>query len=216
MRHALLAICVIALFAAVARSDETDGPRLHFKVEIGAKETKTIHGWLEGDPLATVRLDHDGDGKADETRLIERPVNPRTGKPMPNTKVAFDHEDARWEIDLYGLGMRKPAPGKPMEVYFRWSVTKGRGFYAWFINGRVTLHANAEAAREARPIRLGPPFRFEVSAGQRGKDALVNIGLKDGHGSTLRLARVGGQEIEPTLELRTGEETKHSGHAEYG
>jgi hypothetical protein len=216
MIRTLTIVGFLAIAATVAWSDEPADPALHFKLEIGAKETKTLHGWFPDDKLEVVCLDHDGDGKADEKRKIERPVNARTGKPMPNTKVAFDHEGARWEIDFYGLGVRKPAPGKASLVYIRWSVTKGKELYAWFINGRVTLHPTAEAAREAKAIRLGPPFRFEVSTGQRGKDALVNIGLKDGNGSTLRLARVGGQVVKPTLELKTGDEKKHAGSAEYG
>ena len=212
MNRALLTLPVL-LLTAVALAEEPSmppSPALHFRLEIGVEEILTVQVRLEGESFDVARLDTDGDGQVDETRKIERKLNARTGKPLPNTKLTFTHEGADWEIDYYALGADRPT------TYVRWTVRRGKEFYAWFINGRVAVHTTAEAAREAKAIRLGPPFRFDLSASVRGPDALVNIGRKDETGATLRLARVRGELRKPTLRLVTGDETAHAGEADYG
>ena len=45
---------------------------------------------------------------------------------------------------------------------------------------------------------MGPPFHFQTGTRMRGREALVNIGLKDANGCTLRLARVNRAIVAPT------------------
>jgi hypothetical protein len=211
MNRILLALLVVPLLAAVAPAgDDPPSPALHFRLEIGVDEILSVHVRLEGESFQTARLDLDGDGEYEETRKIERKPNPRTGKPLPNTPLAFLHEGAEWQVDYSALGADRPT------TYVRWSVKRGDEFYVWFINGKVPVHRTAEAAREGKAIRLGPPFRFELGAAVRGPDALVNVGCKDANGATLRLARVDGKTRSPTLRLIRGETTEHEGSAKYG
>jgi len=74
-----------------------------------------------------------------------------------------------------------------------YTITEGE-LYTFFINGEAKVYATAEEAAGGKAIRLGPPFRFDVRSSVRGDSALVNVGLKDGNGCTLRIASGRGQD----------------------
>jgi len=159
-------------------------------------------------------LDLDADAKA-ETRQDYGMWRARPNLPeRPDAKIRISHEDAEWLVDLrYSQLAVQDGVAQP---YIRWSVTKGSEFYAWFINGRVKFHTDPTAAAAADPIRLGPPFHFQTGTRTRGRQALVNIGLKDANGCTLRLARKDGRQVQPTLKLLMDAEEVFQTAASYG
>ncbi len=229
MKHAALPVCLLALvFLAGAGPASASGDlapvseqALHFRAEVGVEPGHIVCGWLDeskgtGKGYDTAVLDTDGDGKGDERQVFPLQENRVTKKRVPRPTITFQADGAVWTLDLYSLGYRRPnlSSGK-VETYLRWSVRKD-GLYAWFINGKTTLYTDREAAARSRPVRLGPPFRFEVGATTRGMQSLVRVGLKDGNGCTMRLARVDGAERRIRVVLRSGEKEVLAVTAEYG
>lgn len=206
----VLALLLAPSFAAEEASTPEPGTALYFKLLVGADEPLPVSGRIEegggpGTGYDTVFLDLDGDGEAETTRQCgkwrARPDLPE----RPDLNIKVSHGGADWVIDLrYSQLTAVDGVAQP---YIRWSVTRGTEFHAWFINGRVRFYRDEAAADAAEPIRLGPPFHFKTGTRSRGREALVNIGLQDSSGGTLRLARRNGQQVQPVLRLiKQGEE----------
>ena len=85
-----------------------------------------------------------------------------------------------------------------------WTVLTSTGS-ATFINGLAVLTTSPLAAAFLPRIRLGPPFRFEVSTRVQGPDPVLDVALRDAMGGTLRLAQGEKEEIHPTVTLRRGD-----------
>jgi len=226
MKHPALTVCLLLAVAALAAGVETSiepvsKEPLHFRLEVGARPGHVVTGWIDeskgtGEGYDLAVLDLDGDGVFETKQVFGTQKNYTTQKQVPKPVIAIEREGARWALDVYSLGMRRPAiKDGSLVTYVRWSVTKG-DFYAWFINGRVTLYTDAAKAKAAPTIRLGPPFTFDTGSATRGADALVRIGLKDGLGCTMRLARIGREQRRIEVALRAGEKEMLSTHAQYG
>lgn len=210
MRTFPIVVFCLLLFAAGALADEAAPPPraepLHFRLEIGVEEPLAVAGYLDetggtGTGYDVARLDLDGDGVFETEQPFAAGTDPRTKREFRDAKITVEKDGATWQIDLYALRFRRPTieDGRA-DATFRWSVTKG-DFYAWFINGRIPLFTSAKAAAEEMPVILGRNFAFEVTATTRGPQALLNVGLKDPNGGTLRLARVGKEERAPSATL---------------
>jgi len=226
MTRIALPVCLLLALtvAAVAGEPETkplpEQP-LHFRLEVGVRPGHVVAGRLEeskgpGKGYDLALLDLDGDGVFETKQAAGTQQDYATKAMVPKPTITVEHEGARWVLDLYSLGRVRPAIGGDSVVtYVRWSVTT-EALYAWFINGRVTLHTDAAKAKAADPIRLGPPFKFDTGSSMRGPDALVRVGLKDGLGCTMRLARSGSDQRNIKVQLRAGEKTLVDTHAKYG
>jgi hypothetical protein len=223
MRLALLITLAVCLSTGLGLAAKPVGPAsgaaLHFRLEIGVEPGHFVSGWLDesegtGTGYDTAVLDLDGDGAPDE--FLSFPMVTRGTRTYRDVKIRIRHEEADWSFEPYSVGYRRPEAEKGVAtIYLRWAVTAGER-YCWFINGRGNLYADAAAARRAAPIRLGPPFRFEIGTTTRGRSPLVRVGLKDSQGSTLRLSRSSGEEVRPRVRLLTAEEVHLDTYARYG
>lgn len=223
IRSTLSVGVLVLLFATIAVAEEAPTPvsdnALHFRLLVGAEKPLAVAGWLDetkgtGTGYDTAFLDLDGDGVA-ETRQDYGMWRARPNLPeRPDAKITITHEGAEWLVDLrYSQLAVNDGVAQP---YIRWSVTKGTEFYAWFINGRVKFYTDRAAAAAADAIRMGPPFHFQTGTRVRGRQALVNIGLKDSNGCTLRLARKDGRQVQPHLRLLKDAEEVFQTPASYG
>jgi hypothetical protein len=222
MKSVCLMLGVLCLLGAVSSAEEALTPvskdALHFRLEVGVRPGHIITGWLDtrgdgGESFDSVVLDADGDGKVETVTTFGKVTDYRTKAEIYNPQVVVEREDAKWVLDLRYSRFQKTADGT--HTYIRWSVTKG-GFYAWFINGKTMFHATAEAAAKAKPLRMGPPFHFETTTSTQGTKGLVNIGLKDANGCTMRLARLDKGEVRPQVRLIQNGEQRFEEHAAYG
>jgi len=227
MKPLLITLGIVCLLAGPAlagdeavKTYEPLSPKaLHFRLEVGVEAGHVVTGWLDtrsdgGDGHDSFVLDLDGDGKAETVRTFPRVQDYRTKEMVYHPQIRVPHEGGEWMVDLR-YSRFQPAGETARQASIRWSVTKG-DFYAWFINGRVRFHTTAEAAAAAKPIRLGPPFHFQTGARTRGREALVTVGLKDAHGGTLRLARIGKGQLRPRITLTQAGEKRHEAWATYG
>lgn len=137
----------------------------------------------EGAGYDQAALDLDGDGKF-ETIVAGEKDTYDTGNDRFGFNLPLVLGDAEFNVELRG-SQADPTSGR---TYLYWTLNRG-GTYLFFINGQVEMHGAAEAAAAGKALRLGPPFHFETRSTTRGPDALVNVGLKDANGSTLRIAR---------------------------
>jgi len=216
---------ILAVLGSAAAEEPASGPRsgepLYFRLEVGVQPGHIVSGWLDesrgtGTGYDTAMLDLDGDGKYETKQTFGTQLNHTTKKQVPKPVVTIRHEDATWVFDLYSLGFRRPdLKSGTYRTYIRWSVTKG-DFYAWFINGNVTLTTDRKRADEAPPIRLGPPFSFTASGATKGTDALLRFGVKDGNGCTMRLARMGKVQRRPEIVLSADGQEVSKATAAYG
>jgi hypothetical protein len=217
-------VLVLAMSATAAdeasRTPVSEQP-LHFRLEAGVTPGHIVTGWLDeskgtGKGYDCVALDRDGDGVFETKEMFPTQPHRQTKKPIPKPTVTVEQDGATWALDLYSIGQRRPSTaGGKVNCYIRWSVTKG-DFYAWFINGRVNLYADAARAKTEKTIRLGPPFRFDTGATTRGPSALLRVGLKDGNGCTMRLARMGKPYRYIDVILKAGEKEALNTHPPYG
>jgi hypothetical protein len=230
MKRTALSVCLLLAVTAVAVGGEpsfepvSEQP-LHFRMEVGVRPGYVVSGWLDeskgtGKGYDLAVLDLDGDGTFETKQPAATQKDYQTQKDVPKPVVTIDREGAKWALDLYSLGRRRPTVKDGAVVtYIKWTVTTD-AFYAYFINGRVTLHADAAKAKAAKPIRLGPPFSFDTGSAQRGPDALLRVGLKDGNGCTMRLARAGDGKTMPyryiKVQLTSGEKQFLDTKATYG
>jgi hypothetical protein len=194
---------------------------LWFRIVAGAETTREVLGYADegngtGKGYDRTVLDLDGDGTPETTQRFPTEEDPITKERSPVPCVSFEHAGAEWALSPFGLAyVDLEASGDSPFVHTDWSV-KAKEFYAWFISGPVRLHSTAEAARDADPIRLGPPFRFEFKTGTQGPKALLEVSIRDGNGCTLRVARDDGEERQISVRLLAGEEQSLSVIGEYG
>jgi len=224
MRALCITLGALCLLSATVSAGDVLAPRskeaIHFRLEVGVEPGHIVAGWLDTrgeskDGFDCAVLDLDEDGTAETVQMFPMVKDPRTGIEVPHQKVTVRHEDADWELDLR-YSRFQPAEGTTSaQAHIRWSVRKDE-FYAWFINGRVTFHTTAAAAADAAPVRMGPPFTFQTGSRTRGPDALVQVGLKDSNGCTMRLARVAGTERKIRVHLFEGKESRFETWAAYG
>lgn len=209
MKSIPIVVVLLGLSAAGALAEEAapvSAEALHFRLEVGVEEPLAVSGLLDetggtGTGYDVARLDLDGDGVFETEQAFAAGTDPRTKREFRDAKITIERDGATWQVDLYALRFRRPkVEDGRVDAYFRWSVTKG-DFYAWFINGRMPLFTTAKAAAEELPAILGQNLAFEVTATTRGPQALLNVGLKDPNGCTLRLARVGAEQQTPTVTL---------------
>ncbi|MCU0726638.1 MAG: hypothetical protein MUE73_12765 [Planctomycetes bacterium] len=221
------AICcaAVALAAMPTMAEKPAAPDLSeavaFRVEVGVTAPKVVEVRLvqsgpEGSGIDGAWLDTDGDGTFETHQPFPESTDPRTKRPVREAKIPIRHEDADWVLDLYGLRFSRQAPSDlGPQTYAHWSVTKG-GFYAWFINVPLTFDGTAEGAKPGRAFRMAPPLEWKIGASTRGPSSLVNVGLKDGNGGTLRLVRKDGVEVRPEVALFGGEKEVFAATATYG
>jgi hypothetical protein len=224
MRAIILAAAVLLAAVAPGLAEEPPAPAapadtVCFRVEVGLKPGRIVDVELQFDgtgACVAAVLDLDGDGKLETKQEFAESPDPRTQRMTRDSKVRVVDADGEWVLDLYSYKFaRSPASARGAQTYAHWSVTKG-DFYAWFINVPLAVHPTLEAARAAKPFRLGPPLTFATGASLRGRSALVNVGLKDANGGTLRLARRGNVEVRPEVKLVAGDKEVFSASATYG
>lgn len=160
---------------------------LYLRIEVMTDAPKTVPCRIEcSDPAGKAydraAFDLDGDGRFEKTVGAEK-GRFGSGPSRFGLTVPLEQGTYTYSLELSG-SLTDPfqEPG-----HLLWSVKSEKG-YLWFINGRVTFHETPEAAASGKALRLGPPFRFEVSTRTRGSQALVNVGLKDANDATLRVA----------------------------
>jgi hypothetical protein len=201
---AILALFCGATAQPAGDGDGTEGVQLkpiHFKIETACDGEQTILGRLDaskegGTSYDRAVLDLDGDGTPEEK--IPLRVSDRTaGSDRFDVQLRWKMMDRDWRLDLRG----STADPYKNSVYMFWSLS-GPGGSVFFINGKVPVYPTAEEALSGKAVRLGPPFHFEVSSSTRGPDALVNVGLKDANGSTLRSASRSNPESEGSEDAR--------------
>ncbi|MEN8151582.1 MAG: hypothetical protein ABFS86_17335 [Planctomycetota bacterium] len=226
MKRTALTVCLLLAVAAVTAGGEPPPEpvsklELHFRIEVGVEPGHVVAGYLDeskgtGKGFDRIALDLDGDGEYETVQEAATQKDYRTQKTIPKPQVTIEREGATWILDLYSIGRVRPVvrDGK-VQTYAHWSVTSGE-LYAWFINGRVTLHADAAKAKAGKPIRLGPPFRFETGSGKQGPDATVRVGLKDSQGFTMRLARKDKAQQQIRVRLAGVGQPLIDTHAPYG
>jgi hypothetical protein len=211
------------LLATVAVAEDAPQPvsdnAVYLRMLVGVEKPILVSGFLDetrgtGQGYDVAFLDLDGDGILETRQEFGTYDLPRTGEKRPDPKVRINHEGCDWVLDLR-YSRFTPTDGVAT-AHIRWSVTRGKEFYAWFINGKVKFYTDPKVAAAADPIRMGPPFRFDTGTRARGRQGLVSVGLKDANGSTLRLARKNGQIVQPILKLFTDGTEVLQTQASYG
>jgi hypothetical protein len=175
-----------------------------FRIEVpdGAPVTGVFLG--RGSVWAGAKVDLDGDGRRETT------VRPDL-EGLHAFPIEFERGGRTWRVELGAGFVKDDLQGG---VSLDWTVSTVEGF-ALFINGRARLHrTEAEAVRA--PLRLGGPFTFRTSAGIRGPDPIVRVGLEDSAGCALRLAQTGGVERRIRVRLLAEGREWFAGDAEYG
>ncbi len=222
MRRFTLAAAALLAAAAPGLGEEPPAPPAPaqvacFRVEVGLKPGRIVDVQVEFDAAGAcvaARLDLDGDGRLEASQEFAESTDSYTKRPVRDAKVRVTDADGEWVLDLYSFKFaRTYEPGD--RTYAHWSVTKD-DFHAWFINVPLATHPTLEAAREAKPFRLGPPLTFVTGSSLRGRNALVNVSLKDANGGTLRLARRGKVEVRPEVALVADGTEVFSASATYG
>ena len=93
---------------------------------------------------------------------------------------------------------------------------EGAGALLRFRGGSLRLHPTREAAVEAPPLRIGPPFRITASADTLGPDATIQMAVEDAGGFDLSNLFVDGEERGPQVVLMREGEERARATAEYG
>jgi hypothetical protein len=212
MRRLLFTAGILCLLLPVAIAEEPPD-ELFFRMEVGAEPGHFVGGKMirTGEEWNEAALDLDGDGKYEKTFTFT--PTETAGRTYTTRQVALEHDGATWVLDL--TYSRPTIREDGANIHIRWTVTKG-DFYAWFINGPVRIHTTPEAATEAKPIRMGPPFTFATGTRTRGMESLVQVGLKDENGCTMRLARAGKEERKIRIRLVTDGRDAQAEWATYG
>ncbi len=214
----LLTVLVILLLAASSRAGESIRPASrhanYLGLLVGPHPGRLVVGWIDeskgtGQGHDLVVLDLDGDGRP-ETR---RPLEVETlDVSWILHRFSFEHEAKTYHVEFDGLA----GPGSsPRLVSCDWTVLTSTES-ATFISGLALLTTSPLAAAFLPRIRLGPPFRFEVTTGIQGPDPILSVSLLDAMGGTLRLANREMEEIRPTVTLRRGDTLLLEATGEYG
>ena len=214
-----LAVLLLLPFAAIA-DDAPPTPSegaLHFRVEFAGEKPRIVAGCFDA---GKVHLDLDGDGKLEKTETLSKlTIGTTTGKKQI-TQLQFSvlHDERTWEVVFHDINAwrtegEEPLPPQYMMAY---TVIRGAAQAAFRGGGTVKLHGTADDARKEEPFRIGGKIAFEVSAGRRGPDALLNISVKDAGGLSLAQMRIRTKTIAPSFVLSEGGEEKQKGSAEYG
>ncbi len=218
MRAALLLLLSLAATSAA----EAGVLRYHFRLVVGARETKTVAGFLDltdpdGKAKATADLDLDGDARP-ETRV---PLA-RTDGPVIAGRVAWrryefrlEHEGATWAVNF----MPPPARVIRTPIFgagLGWWVEKD-GLRLTFGKGpaaRLTGDARTWGALPA--IRIGAPLAIRATAGTQGTDAVLGACVKDAGGHRLLSAERDGTELRASVALRANGRPVVTTSLEYG
>ena len=185
MRKPIVAILFFAAVATARAEGEGVARRpslLHFRLAVGDTPARIVPGVLlvhPGPAVIGALLDLDGDG------TFEKRIRCGT---EAGCEICFQTDGRGYQVD-FSLA----DAGGGAKWWFNWTLTQ-EDVAVSLIDGQTWLWPTAEEAAMVEPIRLGPPFRYEISPGTRGPDALIAVELKDGNGCTLRYASVGGEE----------------------
>ncbi len=201
MRRLALAILLPAVFDCPVRAG---GETLYFRLEPGGGEP-VLGCFLptpDGD-LTALRLDLDGDGLPSEV--------PRAAAGAADAlRVALRSGGRDYTVKFHGS-----AADDPRSVRVSWWVRKD-GDGVRFSDAILALYASREEAARGVPLRMGPPFSFEVRPVVRGPRAAVLVILRDSNGAALRGAWRGVDERRVEVSLFTGPHTIFSTLAPFG
>jgi len=219
-----LLLCLAAL-ASLAAGDgdpkaSSDLETLHFRMVVVADEVYTVAGCFEGSEsgggYTQALLDMDGDGEADRTIDLEQG---RFGISEGRFGFSFEMTVGGLNLNFEVQGSRNDPFHGTVYLYYTLNTVDA---YLFFINGTASLHPSAEEAAKGKVIHIGPPFRYEVRSSTRGDKALINVGLKDANGCTLRIASPRGPDGKRgetsniTLTFLSGGKEGSSLEAQYG
>jgi hypothetical protein len=203
------ALAAVLLLAAAAVA-ETEGPRAHFRVELGGETTRVVSGWFEGPGgdgylYGHVVLDLDGDGRPETRRELPRTqwyAGPNEVRSFLQAAFDVDHDGWTWHLtfdQLHDPGLRCEENGR-LSTTVSWMVTKGDAS-VHFRGGGAGAWLSARRAAEEPPVKVGAPFRFTIASRTEGPQALVDVALLDRGGSKLSQASVGKSDRAPFLGL---------------
>jgi hypothetical protein len=222
MRLLIVTLLLTSLSAGTTFAEELLRPvserAKHFRLVLGVEDLLTVVGYLDestgtgkGYDRAVLDLDSDGTPESvqeftsDLTCLgIER------GTPLPFLRLF--HDGADYEFTILGALTSSPRDGT---WHSSWSIRKG-GQRVSFMSSRAPLHDSAKAARDGKPIRLGPPFTFEFRTRIEGPRAVLDVKLKGPMGGNLDRAHRHRKTVKIRVELRKGPEVVSEGELDYG
>ena len=184
----------------------------HFALLVGPEPGRLVPGFVDeskgtGTGFDTFALDLDGDGHLETRGALELQ---ELDEDWILHEFGFSDGETHYRVQLSGLG-----PGRFRVVGVDWTVSRG-DHAAVFLDGRTVISTNPVLAAFLPRIRLGGPCHFDVTTGQRGPDALVNVAFRDTMGCTLRLGFSGPKEKRIRLTLRKYGEAVVDAKAEYG
>lgn len=184
----LLTLCIDPTLA-------NDRPRVisewaqHFSLVVGAKDPRTVLGFFDesagsGKGYDRAVLDLDGDGIPESVQDFSS-AHVFTGGPQgPAATLHVKHDGATFWLTIYGLSDRGPARA---DYHSSWTVEKD-GVAASCMSCRTPLYTTPEAAREGKPIRMGPPVSFDVRPRIEGPKAVLAVTLEGPMGGNLNRA----------------------------
>ncbi len=211
-----IAILIGLLLVAPATPSETihavSKQACYFGLLVGPEPGRLVVGFVDeskgtGTGFDVFALDLDGDGSLERRGALGIQ---ELDEDWICHEFAFRDGDSEYRVEFDGLG-----PGALRTVGVGWTISRG-DHSAIFINGRAVLSNSPLVAAFLPRIRLGGPYRFDLTTGQRGPDPIVNVALRDTMGCTLRLAVSGPEEKWITLALRRSGNAVLEATAEYG
>ncbi len=197
------ALAATGLLVASQEPAATEPPRpFYLRVEVMLDTLRVVPCRIEASGAKAgeydqAALDLDGDGSF-ETIVAAEEGSFGADDDRFSFCMPIEFGEAKFSVELFG----PPAAPSAGKMYVFWRLNQG-DTNLFFINGQVEVHDTPEAAAAGKALRLGPPFHFEARSSMRGPNALVNVGLKDANGATLRIARTasgGESRIQLTLE----------------
>ncbi|MBD3161783.1 MAG: hypothetical protein GF328_06725, partial [Candidatus Latescibacteria bacterium] len=169
MRGAVLlgALLLLAPAGGAEEAAPVSERPLWFSFELVGEPARVVFGYLDetkgtGRGYDVAVFDADGDGEpvtrgSHEVRLHRGP-----GDVISRREPGLDIRlpDRLWQVmfEIEWGGVTRRGEGV-FEVGFSW-VTSVDGGFVHFINGAARVYDTPDAAREAKPNRLGPPFHW--------------------------------------------------------